>query len=49
MMESEYEAGRNQESIDELNAGFSPLSRGWNRRTEFLANTCKIIKSNEEY
>ena len=40
MFQEEYEQSRNDQSIEELNAGFSPLSRGWHRRTEFLKDTC---------
>ncbi|CDW82125.1 UNKNOWN [Stylonychia lemnae] len=49
MFREEYDQSRNDQSIEETGAGFSPLSRGWHRRTEFLKETCKFIDSIEQY
>lgn len=49
LLRDEYERSRNSESFEEIGAGFSPLSRGWNRRTEFLKDTCKFIESEDQY
>ena len=45
----EFDASINDASSVEIGAGFSPYSRGWYRRTEFLRETCKIVENEEHF
>ena len=49
MFKDEFERSMTPSSIEELGAGFSPYSRGWNRRTEFLKEACKFIEKEEHF
>jgi hypothetical protein len=47
MFRNEFERSMTEASIEELGSGFSPFSRGWNRRTEFLKDACEFIENEE--
>ena len=48
VMRSEFDSSMNEASYLELGAGFSPLSRGIARRTDFIKDSCTFIDSEEQ-
>lgn len=47
-MREEFENSMNEHSRTEMGAGFSVLSRGISRRTDFIKDTCTFIDSEEQ-
>lgn len=48
VMKDEIEESMNEASREELLPGFSTLSRGLKRRTDFINEKCIVLKNHEE-